>query len=72
MVLDNELRQPPLRAIEGLQFSMIDMMLIASRELVGDSRMGTAVSFPIFPPSGFLCGNGAPLFVTYFDYLVLP
>jgi type III secretory pathway component EscT len=30
-------------AVEGLQFSKIDVMLIASRELVEDMRMGTAI-----------------------------
>jgi hypothetical protein len=33
----------PLRAVEGLKFSKIDVILIASRELVEDSRMGTAI-----------------------------
>jgi hypothetical protein len=32
----------PLRAVEGLQFSKIDEILIAFRELVDDSRIGTA------------------------------
>jgi hypothetical protein len=44
--------------------------------------MGTAIGprsrqtcqifhFPFSPRGGFLCGNGAPLFFTYFDYVVL-
>jgi hypothetical protein len=32
----------PLRAVEWLQFSKIDVIFIASRELVGNSRMGAA------------------------------
>jgi hypothetical protein len=34
----------PLRAVEGLLLSKIDVLLIASGELVGDSRMGTAIA----------------------------
>jgi hypothetical protein len=34
---------PHFRAVEGRQFSNIDVVLIASRELVDDSRMGTAI-----------------------------
>jgi hypothetical protein len=36
-------RQPPLRAVEGLLFPKIDMIFIAFRELIGDSRMWTAI-----------------------------
>jgi hypothetical protein len=36
--------QRTIRAVEGLKLSMIDVILIASRELVDDSRMGTAIS----------------------------
>jgi hypothetical protein len=32
-----------LRVIAGLQFSKIEIILTAYRELVGDSRMGTAI-----------------------------
>jgi hypothetical protein len=49
----------------------MDIILIASRELVDDSRMGTAIGprsrymclsvsiLPLLPRGGFLSGNGA-------------
>jgi hypothetical protein len=42
-VLDIALWQPPIRAVEGLRFSKTNAIFIASRELVDDSRMGTAI-----------------------------
>jgi hypothetical protein len=51
-------------------------MLIASSELIGDPQNGggqktdraSNISFSIlYLRSGFLCGNGAPLFFTRFD-----
>jgi hypothetical protein len=69
---DNALGQPPLRAVEGPQFSKYDMLFVASRELNGDSRMETAIGptcrmchFPFSPRSGFLRGNGAFTLVSW-------
>jgi hypothetical protein len=42
-VLEFALLQPPLRAVEGQCISAVDVSLIAFRELVGGSRIGTAI-----------------------------
>jgi hypothetical protein len=66
-----------LRAIPN-----IDVILIGSRESVGDSWMETAIGpksrstcqmfhFPLSQRNGFLCGNGVPLFFICFEYVVL-
>jgi hypothetical protein len=71
-----------LNALSRLMFSKTDVTLIASREFVDDSRMGTAIGprsrftcqmshFPLFQRSRFMCGNGAPLFFTFIDYGLL-
>jgi hypothetical protein len=67
----------PLREVEGLQFLQIDILLIFSRKLVDDSRMGTAIGprsrytcqrlLLLLSTSDFLCGNGATLFFTCSD-----
>jgi hypothetical protein len=60
---------------------MIDVIVIAFCELVGNWRMGTAIGlgpinvsnvpFTVSSASGLLCRNGAPLFFTCIDYVVL-
>jgi hypothetical protein len=40
---DNALRQPPLCAVEGLKLLKVGVLIVASRELVNDSQIGTVI-----------------------------
>jgi hypothetical protein len=69
-VLDYAPWQPPLRVVEGAQFSRIFIVLIPPREV---PLAGKRVKRPIssFSCRDYLSGNDAPFFFTCFDNLVL-